>query len=284
MIKIILRRLIGSFGELISRIFILFSNTRAGIIINNKIIHGFMNYEKSIIHNNHKLRFVVPNHINHFRINTFSNKEPETLDWIDSFKTGSIFWDIGANVGLYSIYASIHKQCKIVCFEPSVFNLELLARNIYLNNQQELISIFPIPISDKNEFNLMKHATMEWGGALSTFGKDFAWDGKKIDSLFSYKTFSFSLDSLIEKLNLPMPNHIKIDVDGIEHIILSGGKKVLKNINSILIEINDDFEIQKNNCERLLRESGLKLHGKLQSEMVNNSSDFANTFNQIWIR
>ena len=60
-------------------------------------------------------------------------KEPETLEWIDQFKGDKIvFWDIGANVGLYSIYAALkHKDIQIISFEPSVNNLRVLSRNIY---------------------------------------------------------------------------------------------------------------------------------------------------------
>ena len=44
--------------------------------------------------------FSVPNELNYFRVNTFSSKEPETLDWIDTLKPGTVLWDIGANIGL----------------------------------------------------------------------------------------------------------------------------------------------------------------------------------------
>ena len=50
-----------------------------------------------------------------------------------------------------------------------------------------------------------------------------------------------------------IPDYIKIDVDGIEHLILEGGKETLKNkkIKSILIEINENFEDQKNRLIKL---------------------------------
>ena len=36
----------------------------------------------------------------------FSTREPETLVWIDSFAHGEVLWDIGANVGAYTLYAA----------------------------------------------------------------------------------------------------------------------------------------------------------------------------------
>ena len=50
------------------------------------------------------LKFYCPNRVNKFRIESFFTKEPETLDWINSFKNNSVFFDIGANIGLYSCY------------------------------------------------------------------------------------------------------------------------------------------------------------------------------------
>ena len=68
------------------------------------------------------------------RANTFSSKEPETLEWIDSMQKKSILWDVGANVGTYSCYAAKKMELQVFAFEPSVFNLSLLAQNIYMNN------------------------------------------------------------------------------------------------------------------------------------------------------
>ena len=92
-------------------------------------------------HNEIKLSFVTPNPLNIYRVKSFSTKEPETLEWIDSFTNDSVFWDVGANIGLYSCYAATKKGCDVIAFEPSVFNLELLARNISNNQLLEKISI-----------------------------------------------------------------------------------------------------------------------------------------------
>ena len=88
----------------------------------------------NIKHNGIDLNFIAPNQVNRWRVRTFSTEEPETLNWIDKFENDSVFWDIGANIGLYSCYAAKKKNCKVYAFEPSVFNLHLLAKNIWLNN------------------------------------------------------------------------------------------------------------------------------------------------------
>ncbi len=89
--------------------------------------------KRNINYKNIKLTFYSPNRLNKFRIDTFASKEPETLGWIEKFNQNSIFWDIGANIGIYSCYAAKLKNCNVYAFEPSVFNLEILTKNIFLN-------------------------------------------------------------------------------------------------------------------------------------------------------
>ena len=74
-------------------------------------------------------------------------------------------------------------------------------------------------------FNL---SSTQWGGALSTFGAGINQDGKSINNKFEYKTIGVSMQDMINKLKIPKPEYIKIDVDGIEHLILSGGIEVFK--------------------------------------------------------
>ena len=64
---------------------------------------------KSIYVLDKEIKFFVPNQLLNWRVDTFFTKEPETLEWIDNFekKENLTFWDIGANIGLYSIYNSL---------------------------------------------------------------------------------------------------------------------------------------------------------------------------------
>ena len=81
-----------------------------------------------------------------FRMSTIEDKEPETIDWIDSFEEGACFYDIGANVGVFTLYAAKSKKCQVFSFEPSVFNLESLVRNININYLDKQVTIIPIPL------------------------------------------------------------------------------------------------------------------------------------------
>ena len=63
---------------------------------------------------------------------------------------------------------------------------------------------------------------------------------KKINPAFEQGTLSITLDDLVSSFKLPIPNYLKIDVDGIEYKIIKSSNLILKNkdLESILIEIN----------------------------------------------
>ena len=58
----------------------------------------------------HHMNFYMPNSLTRWRAQTLYSKEPGTIKWIDGFKKMKFFWDIGSNVGIYSLYASIKKK------------------------------------------------------------------------------------------------------------------------------------------------------------------------------
>ena len=96
---------------------ILLFRFNVGRFLIDKIINVILSEKKKVSHNGVNLRFYTPNRINFYRIKTFSTKEPETLEWMDGFQKDKVFWDIGANIGLYSIYAALkHPNIEIVSF------------------------------------------------------------------------------------------------------------------------------------------------------------------------
>ena len=257
--------------------------TSVGRYAYGQIINGAMGQSQKVDHQGLKLTFSIPNSLNRFRVDTFSTKEPETLEWIDSMSQGSVVWDIGANVGLYSCYAAKRRSCRVFAFEPSVFNLELLARNIFLNGLTELVTIIPLPLSDALAVSKLNMTSADWGGALSTFGNSYGFDGKPLGKVFDFSTIGLSVDEAAALLIVPKPDYIKMDVDGIEHLILKGGSAVLRSVRSVLVEINDDFQQQAEESTRHLSAAGLQLKEKRRWKGTDNSP-FEATYNQIWHR
>lgn len=256
----------------------------AGRYVVDQFLAAVMDTEYVVKNHNCELKFVIPNSLNHMRSDTFFTKEPETLEWIDTMHVGAVLWDIGANIGLYSCYAAKVKKSQVYAFEPSVFNLELLARNIYLNGHVEQVTIIPLPLSEYISINTLNMTSMEMGGAMSTFAKEFGDDGNSLAKVFEFTTLGLSMDDVISFFNIPQPDFIKMDVDGIEHLILKGGASVLDKVHGVLIEVNDDFSQQAEDVKRRLISAGLTLLEKRQSEMVSETVRFGNTYNQIWQR
>ena len=277
--KFFIKKLINSIIFFLIKFIFIFKSGRFMI---DKIINAIFSLKKKIKHNEVNLTFHVPNRINFYRISSFSTKEPETLEWIDGFQKDKVFWDIGANIGLYSCYAAKKKECKVYAFEPSVFNLELLSRNIHINSLSEKITIVTNPLSDVTDFKNFFITDKDWGGAFSIFGESLDHYGKPSKKNYFYKTLGFSVDEMIKNMKFKQPNYIKMDVDGIEHLILKGSLDVLKNAKSILIEVNKNYKKQSNDIEKYLSVSGFKLKKKKQIEVIENFNKVPHFFNEIW--
>lgn len=229
------------------------------------LIKEIENYE--IINFKSKLiYFLNTNKTTNYRIKTFFSKEPETLQWINNFNDGDVFWDIGANIGLYSIYSqNINKNIETIAFEPSVLNLEILIKNINKNNLEKKISVITNPIYSSSIIDNFNLSTLDKGGANSNFGLiNF-----KRNSVLSYKANSLSFDNFFKIYNIKDPDHIKLDVDGNELSILEGLFNSNSKFRSILLEFNNQNEELKNILEK----------NKFKNVFKSNSRN-----NQIWKR
>ena len=168
--------------------------------------------------------------------------DPEVCNWIESFGENTIVVDIGANVGLYSLYAA-SKNHKVYAFEPESLNFSCLNLNIFDNNFNDKIFAFPIAINDVEKISRLNLSSMHYGGSGNTFDRQISDSGLKFEPIFKQGSVSFSLDEICKRLNFT-PDIIKIDVDGNELKVINGMKEVLvsKNLKSICIELNPKFK------------------------------------------
>jgi len=248
--------------------------------------------KRVIIHektdDNIDISIFTPNYLCLYRALTFSTKEPETLLWIEEFgKNNAVLFDIGANIGLYSIYHSLVNNGKSYAFEPSFFNLKQLARNINENKCENNVVVVPNPLAGSNDIQKFKYGNIDEGGALSVFSVDYGYDGKYMNSSISNKVIGFSLDYLAHSgIINDVPDLLKIDVDGIEHIILKGAMETISSskCKSVLVEVNGNFREQEDKVHEILSECGFTFRKKYFNEEIPASSDFKNTGNEIWIK
>ena len=220
--------------------------------------------------------FYEVNSVTKYRNDTFFTKEPETLEWINGFDDKAEFWDVGANVGLYSIYAAKLKSCKVTAIEPSVFNLELLAKNIYVNSLNNTINILPFSLSNEPSISTFHNTSVLNGSALSSLEDSTQKIFKPILSECFYKIPVLTLDLIPSIFNIKKPKYLKIDVDGLEYEILLGANKILDNINSVLIEIDEGDKQKSKDIISLLKNKKFKL----EKEGARNLG--VSTVNQIW--
>lgn len=233
------------------------------------------------------LDLYTPNEMCKMRADTFSSKEPEILSWIDRYGSDDPFWDIGSNIGLYSIYYGLTKSGRVLSFEPSVFNLKQLAKNISLNGLSEKIDLNPIPLSKSTGYSGFSVSSLVEGNAQNAFGVNYGFDGNNLHQEVNYRVLGMSGDEIIKNGYVDkIPKMIKLDVDGIEHLILEGMKKILlsKNCYSVFVEVNDDFQEQAIQVKKILTESGFELSEKTHAEMHDHSTKYSKTYNQIWFK
>ena len=201
-----------------------------------------------------------------WRSRTYNSKEPETLDWIDNFKKKDVFFDIGANIGLYSLYAA-KKKCKVYAFEPASSNYSSLIKNIEINNLK--INSFGIGLSNEEKLTFINLVSTIQGDSqhnVNNKQKIYARNYKIKQGLFIT-----TIDNLISKHKIPFPQHIKIDVDGHEKEILLGAKRTLKSkkIKSLINKINYKNRNEFKFIMNILINSGFKLRSKSKRVYTN---------------
>ena len=174
------------------------------------------------------LKFHICGRVINKRIKRFFTKEPKTLEWIDSFNPQNKLLDIGANIGVYSLYAA-KKGLQVYAFEPQALNFAELYTNIYLNDLQHKITGYGIALTDVNSIEYLSLLSMVPGQSHNNY--DISKHNQIKQGCAGYR-----LDHLVEQGVIPQPDHVKIDVDGIESKVIAGGIDTISKCKSILVE------------------------------------------------
>lgn len=152
--------------------------------------------------------------------------EMEEMSFLLHFlRDDDCFFDIGANVGAYSILASSHFNVSVHAFEPHPITFQHLSRNIRIQDKNENTTLHNIALGDSE-------GTVFFTSNLDTVNH-IATD---IDS----EVIEVELKSLDRMLLSPLPTIIKIDVEGFEWNVLRGAADIIVNseLKAIIIELN----------------------------------------------
>lgn len=212
---------------------------RKALLLVFKMKRGFGKWfsTQNLDYPKHPLKILTHNIREHETRARSCRKEPETIAWIEKYgKEGGVFYDIGANIGAYSLVAAVN-NFSVLAFEPSYENFCTLERNITLNGLDNTISSYMIAFSSKTEHGSFVFDDISSGSARCTYVSGNI--SLKQDQI-KKSILSFTLDEFIRSFSLPIPTLLKIDVDGGEYAIIEGAKNILRNeaLKSLLVEVD----------------------------------------------
>ena len=168
------------------------------------------------------LQFAVFGETSGFRAKGLLTKQKATIAWIDSFRPDSVFWDIGANIGSYTLYAALRPDMRVVAFEPAAVNYFILAANCELNGFGERVDCLQIGVGGGKSVGRLEISQFEPARSFSFRSKGRRPPGSRQAALV------LSMDELLEEYGLPCPNYLKIDVPAMTGAIIDGAARTLR--------------------------------------------------------
>lgn len=160
--------------------------------------------------------------------------EPDMVDFIKKeLKSGDVFWDIGANVGAYSLLAAkITHVMQVIAFEPYIPTFAHLWDNISINGCNKAIAPLCMGLSDHTNIDCLGVSDPRAGSSNHVMG------GGSLDE--TQPSMAIRGDDAVNMFGLNTPDVVKIDVDGYELFVLKGMTGILKNkkLRSLIVEVD----------------------------------------------
>ena len=187
----------------------------------------------------------TPNDLLKFWSEHTNEIEPELFDWFDTFEPGSVYFDMGASSGVFAVYAAMKSKVDVFAFEPDAQNYSTADTNVFLNKRNGSdfnLRLFNVAISDQTKVENMYVRRYNAGAHNKILGVAELRDtAEEFSPEHVQSIVCFSLDDLLSILALPAPKYLKIDVDGSEMDVLTGGQQTLSSgsVKEIFTEIFD---------------------------------------------
>jgi len=204
-----------------------------------------------------KLSFVLLGKTSAGRAMSLLTKQPATIEWIDGFQPGSVFWDVGASIGVFSLYAALGTDTKVIAFEPAAVNYYLLSANCEANSLLDQIDCLLVGLGSEPAIARLEVSQFRPGKSFSFRGhKDLPYETKQAAVVLS-------ADQLVEQYGLPCPNYVKIDAPGSAEAIIAGVSRTLRRpeVRQIHLEVREKSKGGQRIIE-MLKQSGFTAMGK----------------------
>lgn len=216
-----------------------------------------------------QLLFYAPSPLLRSRARSVLSKEPDTIAWLDTLPADAVLWDVGANVGVFGLYAAALRGCRVLAFEPSAANFFVLTRNIQLNDLSKRATAYCVALSGASGLGTLNLDSPALGAAMSQFGS--AGDASRYATggeASTHGMLGFTIDDFIRWFSPEFPTHIKLDVDGLEWPILQGATTTLRDprLRSILVELSLTHTEERERATAFLNECGLQFVSRGESQ------------------
>lgn len=210
-----------------------------------------------------RIKFYTPSPLLRSRAQSLLTKEADMIEWMDSMPEGSVLWDIGANVGVFSLYAAICRRATVVAFEPAAANFQVLTRNIELNGVSDRLTAYCLALSGKTQLGLLNLPSHAMGAALSQFGQrgEMSRYLESANNGIVQGMIGYAVDEFVAHFSPVLPTHLKMDVDGLELPILQGAPKFLREprLRSMMIELSISNTAERGQALAIIQAAGFRL-------------------------
>lgn len=193
-----------------------------------------------------------------YRLGTYELSKRRVLESV--VKSESVVFDVGAHVGFYTLLASVlvgGDRGRVVAFEPAQRNLFYLKEHLRLNNVTNATVIEAVVSDRSEEVSFKQEQRNTFIGRISSSGNS--------------RVTAVALDDLIRRGQIPIPDYIKIEVEGAEMWALVGARRTLEEDRTTLFLATHGRGVHKECCN-LLRSLGYQLE-PLDGESLDRSQE-----------
>ncbi len=184
-------------------------------------------------------RWIVGSAIHRCWLGFYENEKQQLIS--REVRADSVFWDVGANVGFYSLLASgLVGSGKVFAFEPVPRNLSFLTKHLALNRITN-VEVLAIAVCDRDGDSPFEVEQTGFMGLLSNKG--------------SITVPTATLDSLVEGGKVLPPDYVKMDIEGGELLALRGANNIFRRYHPLLFLATHGAKVHKECC-RLLESWG----------------------------